>query len=377
MGNVKRRAETEKRDSPHAPRPAPRAPRPSPLVKAYGCLGGLALGDALGMPTEFMTPEQIAAEYGRVENLVAAPDWHPHAALPMGSITDDTGQALALAEVYLRDGKMTAEAAAQALLGWAESWREWLDLVMGPSTRRALESLQAGADPRQSGRTGKTNGAAMRVAPVGIVRAGDLEAALADTVEACLPTHGTTLAISGAAAVACAVAEAMRDDPSLEDVLAAAMEGAVRGREHGSWTWTPPLEKRIELAIRQARTAENEAEALQALYNNVGVDMLVTESIPTAFGLVVLAGGDPMRVVRYAANLGGDSDTIGAIAGAVCGAWRGSAALDRAMLAQVESVNGLDLEGIARNLVIVHNNNELRKERMLERKEISSIPNSL
>jgi len=58
---------------------------------------------------------------------------------------------------------------------------------------------------------------------------------------------------------------------------------------------------------------------------------LVTESIPTAFGLVILAGGDPMRVVRYAANIGGDTDTIRAIAGAICGALRGIGAVDRAL----------------------------------------------
>ena len=81
--------------------------------KSYGCLAGLALGDALGMPTEFMTPEQIAAEYGSVEGFVASPTWHPHCTLPPASITDDTGQALALAKVYQRDGEMTAKAAGR------------------------------------------------------------------------------------------------------------------------------------------------------------------------------------------------------------------------------------------------------------------------
>jgi len=321
--------------------------------KAWGCLAGLALGDALGMPTEFMTPEQIAAEYGRVVNLVPPPDWHPRAALGRGRVTDDTEQALALAEVYLRDGQVRAEAVAQAVLDWAAAQREHLALYLGPSTRRALDALRAGESPRQSGRQGKTNGAAMRIAPVGIVNAGNLEGALLDTVEACLPTHGTTLAISGAAAVACAVAEAMRNDATLEAVLKAAMEGALRGRQHGDWAWTPPLELRIALAVRLVHEAESEAEALQALYDYVGVDMLVAESIPTAFGLVALAEGDPMRAVHYAANIGGDTDTIGAIAGAICGALRGIRAVDRALLAEVEQVNGLDLETVARGLVAV------------------------
>ncbi len=323
------------------------------FAKAWGCLAGLALGDALGMPTEFLTPDQIAAEYGRVVNLVSPPDWHPHAVLPRGRITDDTEQALALAEVYLRDGRMSAEAVAQAMLDWATAQSEHLAFYLGPSTRRALEALRAGESPRQSGRQGKTNGAAMRIAPVGIVNGGDPEGALSDAVEACLPTHGTTLAISGAAAVACAVAEAMRKGATLDSVLEAAAEGAVRGRQHGAWVWTPPLERRIALALRLVRQAESEAKALSALYGCVGVDMLVTESVPTAFGLVALAEGDPMQAARYAANIGGDTDTIGAIAGAVCGALRGIEAVDRAMLAEVERVNGFDLETVARGLVAV------------------------
>lgn len=321
------------------------------LAKAWGCLAGLALGDALGMPTEFLTPEQIAAEYGWVETLVSAPPWHPHATLPLGQITDDTEQTLALAGVYRSQGRMSAEALAQALIDWAVSKGAQLSRILGPSTRQALAGLRAGTSSRESGRAGKTNGAAMRIAPVGIVNAGDLEGALRDTVEACLPTHGTTLAISGAAMVACAVAEAMRSGATLDSVLEAAVEGAICGREYGAWTWTPPLERRVALALQLVRQAENEVGALRSLYEYVGVDLTVTESVPTSFGLVALAEGDPMRAVRYAANIGGDTDTIGAMAGAICGALQGIEAIDRAMLARVEAVNQMQLMTVAQELV--------------------------
>lgn len=336
-----------------APRPISKSTHkpPSQLDKAYGCLAALALGDAFGMPTEFLTPQQITAEFGQVVRLVPPPAWHPHVKLPPGSITDDTGQALALAAVYLRHGHMTAESAAQALLEWAENNRGNLDLYIGPSTRRALEALQAGTSPRESGTKGTTNGAVMRVAPIGIVRAGNFAATLADTVEACLPTHNTALAISGAAAISFAIAAAMRDDASLDSVLEAAMEGAAQGRQHGAWVWTPPLETRITLAVRLVREAESERRALQALYDYVGVDMLISESIPTALGLAVLANGDPMLAVRYGANIGGDTDTIGAIAGAVSGALQGIGAVDRSLLNEVEQVNRLNLEKVARGLV--------------------------
>jgi ADP-ribosylglycohydrolase len=322
-------------------------------ARAWGCLAGLALGDALGMPTEFMTPEQIVTTYGRVEGFVSSPAGHPHARLPLARVTDDTEQALALAGVYVQQGKMTAEAMAQALLDWADAHGPALALYVGPSTRRALDLLREGSPPRQSGQGGKTNGAAMRIAPVGIVRAGNLESALHDTVEACLPTHGTTLAISGAVAIAWAVAEAMRG-ASLDSVLDAAVEGAQRGRQHGAWAWTPPLEKRIALALQLVQGADDEAGALQSLYDYVGVDLVVVETVPTALGLVALAGGEPMPAIRYAANLGGDTDTIGAIAGAICGALHGIQAIDAAMLATVEAANDLHLRRIAQKLVAPH-----------------------
>jgi ADP-ribosylglycohydrolase len=324
---------------------------PTPLEKAYGCLAALALGDALGMPTEFLTPERIAAEYGPSVGLLAPLSWHPHFSLPTGSVTDDTEQAMALAGVYLRHGTMTAERAADALLAWADSKGDLIDLYSGPATRRALQALRGGADPRDSGKAGTTNGAAMRVAAIGIVHAGDEQAALHDTVEASLPTHGTTLAISAAAAVSFAVAEAMTKGATVDSILLAAQRGAVEGRGFGSWVWTPLLEHRVALAVQLVRDAPDETSALQGLYRTIGVDMAVTESIPTAFALVALYGGQPMPAVLSASRLGGDCDTIGAIAGAVCGALTGIQALDRELLDRVTRVNGLDLEDTARGLL--------------------------
>jgi ADP-ribosylglycohydrolase len=328
---------------------------PSFLEKAYGCLAGLALGDALGMPTEMLTPEQIQAEYGATTGLLRPPPWHPHAALPVGSVTDDTEQALALAEVYLQTGSLSAEAAARALLAWAEAKGERILLYAGPATRKALEALRSGADPRESGNTGTTNGAAMRVAPVGIVNAGDRAGALRDTIESCLPTHGTTLAISAAAAISFAVCEAMTEKATMNNVLEAARQGAAEGRQFGAWVWTPIIEARIDLALRIIREAKDQSTALADLYHSVGVGIEVTESIPTALGLVALYDGQPMPAVLAASRLGGDSDTIGAIAGAICGALSGIQAIDRRLLARISKVNRFDLEQTARGLAQLAN----------------------
>jgi ADP-ribosylglycohydrolase len=328
--------------------------------RIYGCLTGLALGDSLGNPTEFLTRDQIRAEYGWVDRLVRAPVWHPHHELQPGQVTDDTGQALAVAHALQPDGQITAEDVAHHLLEWAEQAGETLSVVLGPSTRQALDRLQKGESPRQAGRNGTTNGAAYRAVIPGLVDYDRPEWILPQVVEVCLPTHGTSVAISGAAAVAFAVAAALVEAPHLEDILQAAMRGARLGCEHGTWAWSTPLEKRIQLAIRLVGENPQPEDALAALADYVGTDMLVAESVASAFGVVALAGGDPMKAIQYGANLGGDTDTIAAIAGAVCGAWKGAAALDREMLARVEEVNRLDLAAEAARLAGILENRSTR-----------------
>ena len=313
--------------------------------RIYGCLAGLALGDALGMPTEMLTPEEIKAEFGWVDRLVRAPAWHPHKGFAPGQITDDTGQALAIVHAIGDDGTLTAASVAIELLKWADATGESLPAILGPSTRRALDKLRAGEDPRQSGQQGITNGAAYRAIPLGLVNFDQPDQLMQQVVEACLPTHGTCVAISGAAAVAGAIAEALTEVTSLESILAAAKRGAEQGRRHGTWAWGTPLEKRIDLAVRLIAENPLPDAALAALYNFVGVGMETAESVAAVFGVICLAKGDPMLAVTYAANIGGDTDTIAALAGAICGTWRGIDAIDRRMLAQVEKVSCLDLLG--------------------------------
>jgi ADP-ribosylglycohydrolase len=79
--------------------------------------------------------------------------------------------------------------------------------------------------------------------------------------------------------------------------------------------------------------------------------MYVPESVAAAFGVLLLAKGDPMKAVLYGANIGGDTDTVASIAGAVCGAWKGRDTLDLQMVSRVEKVNDLDLGSEADRLV--------------------------
>ena len=107
---------------------------------------------------------------------------------------------------------------------------------LGPSTRRALDALAAGTPYDEVGRRGDTNGAAMRIAPVGIAAGiSDLDA-LVDMVEAASAlTHNTGLAISGAAAVAAAVSAAIEGIDGSETVELAC-RAADRGVNRGAYS---------------------------------------------------------------------------------------------------------------------------------------------
>jgi len=318
--------------------------------KAYGCLAGVVLGDALGRATEFLTPEQIRDIYGRVEGLVEPPAWHPHAGRPLGEVTDDAGQTLSIAAAVLQGLPLTADSVAEALVSWAEDTDALQSTYLGPSTRRALTRLMAGEDPNTAGRDGTTVGAAMRVAPVGIANAGHLQGALRDAVAASIPTHGTRPAISAAAAVACGVAEAMREGATVASTIEASQQGAREGRDYGIWAWTSLLEKRIELAIRLCRETCGVDEAATVLYEYIGVDMRPDQLIAAAMGVIWASKGDPMTAILTAINMGGDTDTLAAIAGGIGGALRGIEVMDRDLLAQVERVNRLDLDQLAQQL---------------------------
>ena len=177
--------------------------------RALGALYGLAIGDALGMPTQLLSRDQVTTHFGTIDGFREAPPDHRIAAgLPAASITNDTEQALLLADAMLAEGgHVDSEDLARRLLAWAERARERGSLdLLGPSTSAAVTALVADGPLDVFGRSAATNGAAMRITPVGIVAVPDDLDRLVDlVVEASRVTHYTSLAIAGAAAVAAAV----------------------------------------------------------------------------------------------------------------------------------------------------------------------------
>ena len=329
--------------------------------RAYGALAGLALGDALGMPTQAMSPEQIRAVYGRITGLVDGDASQPYApGMPAGSVTDDTEQALLVASLLVRgrgssSGRVALDAGefAHALLAWEDSMieRGSLDLL-GPSTKAALERVRAGEDPLTVGGAGTTNGAAMRVTPIGIAMSTADPEAFADAVwSSCQVTHATRQGFQSAALVAAAVSmgidTARSTTPNLRSLLWKALSYVDSLPERGAWTPDPDVVAATRRAMQLV--ANPASSSLECLVEQVGTSVASAQAIPMAFALLTR---DPSpQALLDAANIGGDTDTIGAIAGAILGAALGFEIFIGRGLAQVELASHLDLPSVALELL--------------------------
>ena len=322
--------------------------------RAYGALAGLALGDALGMPTQAMSPQQIQTVYGHVTGLVDGDKSQPYApGMAAGSVTDDTEQALLIASLLLKGHgsglNLDAGEFSHALLAWEDSMieRGSLDLL-GPSTKAALERVRAGENPLRVGGEGTTNGAAMRVTPIGIAASTSDRQLFADAVwSSCQVTHATRQGFQSAALVAAAVSLGIDAGAAdVTDLLWKAVAFVRSLPERGAWSPEPDV---VAATHRALKLAAQPASSLEWLAGQIGTSVASAQAIPMAFAL--LARDPSPRALLQAANLGGDTDTIGAIAGAILGASLGVEVFDAYGLAQVEQVSQLDLPSVATDLL--------------------------
>ncbi len=284
--------------------------------RCAGCLLGLAIGDALGMPFEGMPAHRIRQQYGVVTDFLAGRE------LAAGQYTDDTKMMLCIAESIVERGRVDAEDIARRFVDWYDGG----DLRgIGHTCLESILKLKSGVGWRQSGRQGNWaagNGTAMRIAPVGIFDCHDLQRLRDDCWATSISTHNNSEAVAGATAVAYAIARLLTEeiDPQrlLTDVVAFIGHSEVADK--------------LQLARTLLSQHVPTGEALATL----GTSGYVVETVASALYCFCRTPKDFVSTVSSAVMGGGDTDTTAAIAGAISGACNGVSNIPSHLVEAVE-----------------------------------------
>lgn len=321
--------------------------------RVAGCLFGLAFGDALGAPTEFLPVAEIVRRW--------PPDGPLEPAGEPARVTDDTQMALAVGEALAEAlaGRDVSPASVESLMRAA--FVEWLNSpdnnrAPGMTCLRACEALEAGG--HWLGATEKSSkgcGANMRVAAVGLLDAevhgvSEAERAAVAQFQAAL-THGhpTALAASDLTAFTIARLAAGVEPRSLVGVL---RDYAMSQRSvyHAGWLgelWRRPgVESPEEFIARgwdeclsvvdrlEAALASPDYEADPCLATGAG--WVAEEAFATGLLCFLLYPDEPLKALRRAAVTSGDSDSIACLTGAFAGAHLGAGCWPREWMRRIE-----------------------------------------
>ncbi|MCM3658785.1 ADP-ribosylglycohydrolase family protein [Agromyces mediolanus] len=346
-------------------------------------LAGSAIGDALGGATEGFSPEQIQTRYGgRVTGIVPPfhADWPTRRPISPyhkgdGHITDDTLMTQALIEVYAaRRTHLDAYSFTEELIPLLETRFRWipelereailLHRVFLPEKWIVSRVKVGHADPRDAGVGNAVNcGAAMYMAPTGIVNAGTPRRAYAEAIDMA-GAHQTSYGREAAGLFAAAVAAALVPGTTIDRVADVTLTLAHDGSKAA-------LESVVDAARRLPRSASDDeiASALRdairpfdtvgEIYREPLLDARIPsrtksiEEFPIALGMLIAYGAEFRPSILGAVNYGRDADSIASMAGSIAGAIGGPEAVANDWLADIAEASRVDFHHYAERLADV------------------------
>jgi len=299
-----------------------------------GCLVGQALGDALGFVVE-TRPPATARDYVETHLLAGRAGELAHPGFPFGQYSDDTQLARELVLSFVEAGGWSPEGFARRLAALFAAGR---DVGAGPGTRGAAGRLLGDTHWSRSGTPAPYagNGSAMRAAPLGLLFGQDTRSMAEAAVQQSRITHHDSRCSAGALAVASAAALAAEAQPVRNDEFLGAIaaltaptdESVAKAiRNLGPWVDLPPA-----AAARRLREERLDAAATDEWY---GISAFVTASVVWSLYAFLRTPDDYWTTVCTAIGIGGDTDTMAAIAGAISGARLGVAALPAGLVERV------------------------------------------
>ncbi len=313
----------------------------SRLLSRY--ISFFASGDAVGKATEFMTRSDIKKNIGRIDGFVPEEKSQNHSNLKYYEVTDDTEQNLYLLRRYLSDGKVTVENTVDALIHWIDETGAVEKKYIGPSSLRALNDIKNGKDPSSTGIFGTTCGGIMRV-PSAVFASLILGTSLDDAVySALLPTHNNSVAFESAYAYAYALKAAV-EGKVREEILSEAVRGCEEGIVKAPWvSAAASLKSRLEYLETLDITKWSEDYLLDFLYGVFGTGLESYETAGAVFALFMYTS-DPVKAIFLSSSLGGDTDTIAALASSLISMVNREEELPSSIIGEIKKHISLEIE---------------------------------
>ena len=304
-----------------------------PESTVAGALLGLALGDALGFVVE-AEPPKVALAYAELLRAGRAGE-RAHPRYPFGQYRDDTQLARELLLSVADNGGWEAARFASRVAALVQSGG---DVGAGPGTRSTTMRLRLGAPWEHAGMPAPYagNGSAMRVAPLGVLYRGDDARWQRCAREQSRVTHRDPRCTAGAVAVAGAAVLAARVGPVDSSRFLHQLAGWVEPDHAGMARAVRGLESWLPLAPHQAARRLHTAWLDPAAgLEWRGITAFVVPSVLWSLYAFLRTPDDWWQCVCTAIEAGGDTDTTGAMAGAIAGARLGVGALPAALLARL------------------------------------------
>ena len=311
---------------------------PDKQVRIDAALLAFACGDALGMATEFMTRDDIRRAFPQgISELLRAEDSQNHSDLVPGSVTDDTEQVAYLLDRYRRRGAVTVADTVEGLLSWIRETGAVEKHYIGPSSLKALTAIENGADPAATG-AGTTCGGIMRTPAAVCFDPDQPMAKLRENIHtALLPTHNTSEALEAAGCYGAALLTALNGG-TVDEVIDAALENGPLEEALAPWKGCAASSvARIREAAGWGKLPRE--ELFHRLYDLWGTGLPSADVCGAVFALFLAAEGSAYKAICLGASLGGDTDTIAALAGALTAAQAGRSDIPDRIAAPVRAAN--------------------------------------
>ena len=286
------------------------------LDRFLGSTLGTFVGDAMGEPVEGWPHRAIYSRFGLLDTIIRG----------KGRYTDDTQMMIGILETLAEKGGFDPAVCARRFEHNFDPARGYGRRIFG-----VMERIGQGVPWDQVGTDSFGNGGAMRIAPIGCFYYADLEAIKANAILSARITHSHPEGLAGAVAQATAVGLAFQYSLSGEPVKPEKFLDSITAH-------TTAIDKRFSQALDRIKSIPRGSmlEVIEAVAGRYSLNLRAIESVPAAIGAFVLTDSFQEAVV-LAVNLGGDTDTIGAMAGAIAGAYYGYSQIPEEWLSSLEN----------------------------------------